>query len=155
MDKIIENSKNGLDEIYNPVTKCTPKTKQIFKVERHQGRNIACASAGCLKKNQIGLESSHANMFDEEPASKHLHEYSSLEEENWPLESEARHQAWAKQPFTGEDEVDGLRSGFQLQQFPNLAVGQTLFGGADSQQLKLTAGIEKCNSFKDGIDIGI
>lgn len=67
MDKIIENSKNGLDEIYNPVTKCTPKTKQIFKVERHSGRNIACSSSGCLKKNGKGFEWSSATANDDYP----------------------------------------------------------------------------------------
>lgn len=45
MDKILDN-KGGLDEIYNPKTKCTPKTKQIFKVEKFQ-RSTSCCSNQC------------------------------------------------------------------------------------------------------------
>lgn len=37
MEKILESNKHGIEEIYNPLTKCTPKSKQIFKIERHQG----------------------------------------------------------------------------------------------------------------------
>jgi len=33
MEKIL-NNEGGLEEIYNPMMKCTPKTKQIFKVEK-------------------------------------------------------------------------------------------------------------------------
>jgi len=34
MSKILRND-GGIDEIYNPSLKCTPKTKQIFKVEKY------------------------------------------------------------------------------------------------------------------------
>lgn len=82
MDKIIESKKNGLDEIYDPVTKCTPKTKQIFKVERHFGRNVACSSTGCLRKNNIGCESTSMNALDNEPNRMSDHDDNSFGEEN-------------------------------------------------------------------------
>jgi len=43
MDKIL-NSQGGLDEIYNPKLKCTPRTKQIFKMEKFHHRNSSCCS---------------------------------------------------------------------------------------------------------------
>lgn len=33
MEKIL-NKEGGEDQIYNPMLKCTPKTKQIFKIEK-------------------------------------------------------------------------------------------------------------------------
>lgn len=48
MDKIMHNQ-GGLDEIYNPSMKCTPKTKQIFKLEKHH-RNTVCCSDNCPSK---------------------------------------------------------------------------------------------------------
>lgn len=58
MEKILESNKHGMDEIYNPYTKCTPKTKQIFKVERHIGRNAGCFSARCHSRHSNGFEGS-------------------------------------------------------------------------------------------------
>ena len=43
MEKIM-NNQGGLEEIYNPTTKCTPKTKQIFKVEKFQRSTSSCSN---------------------------------------------------------------------------------------------------------------
>jgi hypothetical protein len=45
MGKILA-SQGGLDEIYNPKLKCTPRTKQIFKMEKFHYRNSSCCSNG-------------------------------------------------------------------------------------------------------------
>jgi hypothetical protein len=45
MEKILDNQ-GGEEEIYNPTTKCTPKTKQIFKVDKFQ-RFTSCCSDKC------------------------------------------------------------------------------------------------------------
>lgn len=42
MEKIMQ-TQGGLDEIYNPKIKCTPKTKQIFKMEKFP-RKPSCSS---------------------------------------------------------------------------------------------------------------
>lgn len=56
MERILDNQ-GGLDEIYNPKTKCTPKTKQIFKVEKYQ-RSTSCCSNQCPSRriNNIDCE---------------------------------------------------------------------------------------------------
>ena len=44
MEKIL-NNEGGLDEIYNPKMKCTPKTKQIFKLQKMPNpRSTSCYS---------------------------------------------------------------------------------------------------------------
>lgn len=43
MEKIMA-SDGGLDEIYNPKMKCTPKTKQIFKMEKFVSSTSSCGS---------------------------------------------------------------------------------------------------------------
>lgn len=45
MEKIL-NKDGGLDEIYNPKIRCTPKTKQIFKIDKWQ-RSTSCCSDKC------------------------------------------------------------------------------------------------------------
>ena len=65
MEKILEGNKHGMDEIYNPYTKCTPKTKQIFKVERHAGRNASCFSAHCHSRQSNGFEGSSGEPLDD------------------------------------------------------------------------------------------
>jgi len=41
MEKI-KDQEGGVDEIYDPQKKCTPKTKLIFKVEKNQRQTSAC-----------------------------------------------------------------------------------------------------------------
>ena len=43
MEKILSNQ-GGKDEIYNPALGCAPKTKLIFKVERHARATSACSN---------------------------------------------------------------------------------------------------------------
>lgn len=50
MEKIL-NNEGGMDEIYNPKIKCTPKTKQIFKVEKWQ-RSTSCCSDKCQSRQK-------------------------------------------------------------------------------------------------------
>ena len=50
MDKIL-NNEGGLDEIYNPKIKCTPKTKQIFKIDKWQ-RSTSCCSDKCASRQK-------------------------------------------------------------------------------------------------------
>jgi hypothetical protein len=50
MEKI-KNCEGGLQEIYNPQMKCTPKTKQIFKLEKF-ARSTSCCSTNCPSKQQ-------------------------------------------------------------------------------------------------------
>jgi hypothetical protein len=64
MEKILENNKHGIDEIYNPYTKCTPKTKQIFKVERHSGHHVGCTQ--CLAKQSHDFDDSYRELMDDD-----------------------------------------------------------------------------------------
>lgn len=50
MEKILLEQ-GGKDEIYNPKMKCTPKTKQIFKIDKFQ-RSTSCCSNNCPSKAQ-------------------------------------------------------------------------------------------------------
>lgn len=114
MEKILESNKHGMDEIYNPVTKCTPKTKQIFKVERHVGRTASCFSAHCHSRHSQGFEGSAGEPLDQQ-----------------------------------QEDLD-----FKMQQFPTMGVQQTLFG-ADTQSMRLAAGVQKVPMFgerDDGIE---
>jgi len=54
MQKIVDSSKQGFEDIYDPKMKCTPKTKQIFKIDKHQ-RNCSSNNSNCriLSAKQI------------------------------------------------------------------------------------------------------
>lgn len=68
MQKILANE-GGKDEIYNPKMKCTPKTKQIFKIEKFQ-RSTSCCSNNCPSKANApsDLTRSAEQMHDHVPA---------------------------------------------------------------------------------------
>ena len=56
MQKIMSNE-GGLDEIYNPTIKCTPKTKQIFKIEKFPRSTSSCSSNYQSKNRMIDDQS--------------------------------------------------------------------------------------------------
>ena len=46
------NKEGGLDEIYNPSTKCTPKTKNIFKIQKFARSTSSCSQNCPSRKNK-------------------------------------------------------------------------------------------------------
>ena len=55
MQKIME-LEGGQDEIYDPKMKCTPKTKQIFKVEKFSRSTSISSGKGTLKPREASQE---------------------------------------------------------------------------------------------------
>ena len=46
-------NKGGIDEIYNPSMKCTPKTKQIFKMEKFKRSTSLCSTQNLSENNSF------------------------------------------------------------------------------------------------------
>lgn len=54
----------GEDEIYDPDRKCTPKSKLIFKVERHKRATSSCGSS-CPARRLSSKGSDCGNMAED------------------------------------------------------------------------------------------
>jgi hypothetical protein len=55
MQKIMSNE-GGIDEIYNPKLKCTPRTKQIFKMEKITRSDSVYSNPNQQTSNFIGSD---------------------------------------------------------------------------------------------------
>ena len=69
MQLIIQKSQFGVDEIYDPKQKCTPKTKLIFKIEKHQGYKMKCYGGVCQhreikKTSEADCGQNNVNNYD-------------------------------------------------------------------------------------------